>query len=72
MNVDDKTMPVRGHRVLVACSQRQCKKSTDMALALKVGVIATGGICGSVAEDAKTLPVGGHRVVAYSQMQCKK
>ena len=52
MDVDDKTMPVRGHRV-VACSWRQCEKSTDMALALKVGVIATGCVSGSVAEVLK-------------------
>ena len=34
-----------------------------MALTLKIIVIATGGISGSVAEDGKTMPVGGHGVV---------
>ena len=49
MDVDVKTIPVRGHRV-VACSQRQCEKLTVTALALKASVIATVSIGGSVVE----------------------
>ena len=50
----------------------QCKKLTVMALALKVSVVATVSIGGSVAEDIKTMPVRGHKVFACSQRQCKK
>ena len=45
---------------------------TVTALALKVSVIATVSISGSVAEDIKTMPVRGHRVFACSWRQCKK
>ena len=65
-----KTTPVREHRV-VACSQRQCKKSST-PLALKAIIIATGSVSGSVAEGVKTIPVRGHRVVACSWRQSKK
>ena len=49
---DVKTMPVRGHRVVVChwVNRRQCNRLTDVALVLKgIVIVATGGISGSVA-----------------------